>query len=101
MNYELLIAIRHMKSRTRHNIISIITFISIFGIALGVACLIIVLAVMTGFTDELKEKMLSMKRMKKQGMMMKMKKIKKRNPSNVRTLLNRLQIYAYISGTHQ
>ena len=60
MKFEMFVALRHLKARKRKNIISIITFISVFGIMLGVACLIIVLAVMTGFTGELKEKMLSM-----------------------------------------
>lgn len=59
MKYELFLAIRHLKARSRRNIISVITIISIIGITLGVACLIIVLAVMTGFTDELRDKMLS------------------------------------------
>ncbi len=38
--------------------ISIITFISIFGVALGVGALIIVLAVMTGFEEDLRDKIL-------------------------------------------
>src|SRR4030042_2446351 len=59
MKYELYLAIRHLKARSRKNIISIITLISILGITLGVACLIVVLAVMTGFTDELRDKMMS------------------------------------------
>jgi len=41
--------------------VSIITFISIFGIFLGVAALIIVLAVMNGFEEDLRTKILGIK----------------------------------------
>ena len=44
--------------RPRRNAVSVITLISVVGVTLGVAVLIIVLAVMTGFTDLMKTKLL-------------------------------------------
>ena len=45
--------------RPRRNAVSVITVISVIGVTLGVAVLIIVLAVMTGFTDLMKSKLLA------------------------------------------
>lgn len=56
---ELFLASRYLKPK--RNTVSVITCISIIGVALGVAVLIIVLAVMTGFTDLMKEKLLETK----------------------------------------
>lgn len=53
---ELFLAWRYL--RPKRNAISVITCISIVGVSLGVAVLIIVLSVMTGFTDLMKEKIL-------------------------------------------
>jgi lipoprotein-releasing system permease protein len=58
MRYEYFIGFRYLKAQRKQTMISIITFISIFGVALGVAALIIVLAVMTGFEEDLREKIL-------------------------------------------
>ena len=44
--------------KPRRSAVSLITLISLIGVALGVAVLIVVLAVMTGFTDLMKEKLL-------------------------------------------
>jgi len=53
---DLFLAWRYLKPK--RNAISVITCISVIGVILGVAVLIIVLAVMTGFTDEFKKKIL-------------------------------------------
>ncbi len=58
MPFELLIGLRYLKAKRKSTFISIITFISIAGVALGVMALIVVLAVMTGFEEDLKEKIL-------------------------------------------
>src|SRR5512133_2453936 len=58
MPYELFISLRYLKSKRRSAFISIITLISTAGVALGVMALIVVLAVMTGFELDLKEKIL-------------------------------------------
>jgi lipoprotein-releasing system permease protein len=58
MAYEFLISLRYLRARRKQVFVSIITFISIAGIFLGVAALIIVLAVMNGFETDLRTKIL-------------------------------------------
>lgn len=58
MPYELFISLRYLKAKRKSAFISIITLISTAGVALGVMALIIVLAVMTGFEMDLKDKIL-------------------------------------------
>jgi lipoprotein-releasing system permease protein len=58
MSYELLISIRYLKAKRKQVFVSAITLISIAGILLGVAALIIVLAVMNGFEMDLRDKIL-------------------------------------------
>src|SRR6201986_1627743 len=57
--FELLLALRYL--RPRRTFVSIITVISIIGVALGVAVLIIVISVMSGFGHDLREKILGFK----------------------------------------
>ncbi|MEM6847101.1 MAG: lipoprotein-releasing ABC transporter permease subunit [Pseudomonadota bacterium] len=52
------IALRYLRSRRREAFISVISSLSLIGIALGVATLIIVMAVMNGFRAELFNKIL-------------------------------------------
>ena len=61
MPYELFISRRYLRAKRKQVFVSIITFISIFGIFLGVAALIIVLAVMNGFEEDLRTKILGIK----------------------------------------
>ncbi len=58
MSIERTIAFRYMKAKRKENFISLITVISIGGVGLGVAALIVVLAVLAGFESNLKEKFL-------------------------------------------
>jgi lipoprotein-releasing system permease protein len=58
MNYELFISLRYLKAKRKQTFISVISFISIAGITLGVAALIVVLAVMTGFHDGVRKQIL-------------------------------------------
>ena len=58
MSFELFIGLRYLKAKRKSTFISLITLISVAGVALGVMALIIVLAVMTGFEEDLKEKIL-------------------------------------------
>ncbi|WP_283149293.1 lipoprotein-releasing ABC transporter permease subunit [Silvimonas soli] len=58
--YELLIGLRYTRARRRNGFISFISLISILGIALGVAALIIVLSVMNGFQGEVRDRILAM-----------------------------------------
>jgi len=61
MPYEFFISRRYMRAKRKQIFVSIITFISIFGIFLGVAALIIVLAVMNGFEEDLRSKILGIR----------------------------------------
>lgn len=58
MKYEWFIGLRYLKAKRKQTFISIITIISIVGVAVGVMTLIVVLAVMSGFEKTLKEKIL-------------------------------------------
>jgi lipoprotein-releasing system permease protein len=57
---ELFIGLRYLRARRRTRFVSFITFISLAGIALGVAALIVILSVMNGFEAELRTRLLSM-----------------------------------------
>jgi lipoprotein-releasing system permease protein len=56
--YQVFTALRYFKSKKKHSGISINTVISIAGVALGVMTLITVLAVMSGFHEDLQTKIL-------------------------------------------
>ncbi|MCC5866928.1 MAG: lipoprotein-releasing ABC transporter permease subunit [Gammaproteobacteria bacterium] len=58
--FELFIGLRYLRARGRNRFISFISLISMLGIALGVAVLIVVLSVMNGFERELRERILNM-----------------------------------------
>ncbi|OIP88758.1 MAG: ABC transporter permease [Syntrophaceae bacterium CG2_30_49_12] len=58
MSFELFISLRYLKAGRKQVFVSIITFISMVGIFLGVAALIVVLAVMNGFETDLRDKIL-------------------------------------------
>ncbi len=47
--FEWMIALRYLRSRRKESFVSVISGFSLLGIALGVATLIIVMAVMNGF----------------------------------------------------
>ncbi len=56
MPFELLLALRYL--RPKRTFVSVITLISVIGVMLGVAVLIIVISVMSGFDRQLREKLL-------------------------------------------
>src|SRR5450432_885885 len=57
--FELFVAGRYLRARRKEKVISIITFISIAGVAAGVMALIISLAVNNGFTSTLQRNLLA------------------------------------------
>ena len=57
---ELFIGLRYIRARRKSHFVSFIAFISIAGVALGVFALIVVLSVMNGFGNELRDRTLSM-----------------------------------------
>ena len=56
MAFELFLAGRYLKPR--RNAVSLITLTSILGVTLGVTVLMVVMAVMSGFTGEMKKKLI-------------------------------------------
>ena len=58
MSFETFFSLRYLKAKRRQGFISIITGISILGIMIGVMSLIVVLAVMNGFREDLLKKIL-------------------------------------------
>jgi len=58
MKFELFMGLRYLKAKRKQTFISLITWISVGGIALGVMALIVVLSVMTGMQNELRDKIL-------------------------------------------
>ncbi len=58
MRLEIFIAFRYLIAKRKQVFISLITFISVAGVALGVAALIVVMSVMSGFETELKSRIL-------------------------------------------
>jgi lipoprotein-releasing system permease protein len=57
--YEVFIGFRYLRSRSRNRFVSFISLISVLGIALAVAVLIVVLSVMNGFEYEVRNRILS------------------------------------------
>src|SRR5512136_2843298 len=54
--FELLLALRYL--RPKRTFVSVITLISVLGVTLGVAVLIIVISVMSGFDAQMRDKIL-------------------------------------------
>ncbi|MCH7821568.1 MAG: lipoprotein-releasing ABC transporter permease subunit [Proteobacteria bacterium] len=59
-NFELWIGTRYVRSRSGNNFVSLISAISMLGIAIAVLVLIVVLSVVNGFERELKDRLLTM-----------------------------------------
>ncbi len=57
--YEWLIGTRYLRSAHRRGFVSFVALMSVLGLTLGVAVLIVVLSVMNGFERELRSRMLS------------------------------------------
>lgn len=56
MKTELFISWRYLVTRRKEKFISLISIISVLGVAIGVTALIVVIAVMTGFDKDLRDK---------------------------------------------
>ena len=57
--FERMVAFRYLRARRQEGFVSVIAIFSLLGIALGVATLIIVMSVMNGFQDELRNRILA------------------------------------------
>ncbi len=58
MSFELFVARRYLTARRKQAFISVITMISVAGIAIGVAALVIAIALITGFQGDVQDKIL-------------------------------------------
>ena len=58
MSFEYFIGARYLKAKQKQAFISMITVLSVAGVTVGVMALIVVIAVMSGFEDDLKSRIL-------------------------------------------
>ena len=58
MKYELFIGLRYLQARRRETFISLITVISVLGVMIGVMTLNVVMSVMSGFEETLRDRLL-------------------------------------------
>jgi lipoprotein-releasing system permease protein len=58
MSFESFIGLRYLKAKQKQAFISMITVLSVAGVTVGVMALIVVIAVMSGFEDDLKSRIL-------------------------------------------
>ena len=58
--YERMVGFRYLRARRQEGFVSLIAIVSLIGIMLGIATLIIVMAVMNGFREELFERVLGL-----------------------------------------
>ncbi len=59
MRFELFVAARYLRAKRRQAVVGVITIISIAGVAVGVASLIIALAITNGMRRDLQDRLLS------------------------------------------
>jgi lipoprotein-releasing system permease protein len=60
MPFELFIAIRYLKAKRKEGFISLVTFLSVAGVAVGVMALVVVISVMSGAENSFREKILGL-----------------------------------------
>jgi len=60
MRFELTIARRYLLTKRENSFISVISLFSVLGVGLGVAALIVTMAVMSGFSTEFRDKLLGL-----------------------------------------
>ena len=54
------VGLRYVRARTHKFFVSFITWVSLLGVGLGVAALIVILSVMNGFEGELRDQLLQL-----------------------------------------
>ncbi len=58
MTFEWFVSLRYLRAKRKQKFISLITIISVLGVAVGVLALIVVLSVYTGFTEGLRDQII-------------------------------------------
>jgi lipoprotein-releasing system permease protein len=59
VRFEYLIGVRYLRARRRERFVSLIALISLIGVALGTFALTVVLSVMSGFQEDLRDRLLA------------------------------------------
>lgn len=59
MPFELFVAIRYLRSRRKQVMLSVITAIAVGAVSVGVAALVVVMALMTGFREDMQSRILA------------------------------------------
>ncbi len=59
MRFEVLVSMRYLRARRRERFVSLIALISLIGVAIGTFALTMVLAVMSGFEEDLQNRLLA------------------------------------------
>src|SRR6202451_3000176 len=57
---SIFVGLRYVRARTHKFFVSFITWASLVGVCVGVAALIVILSVMNGFEDELRDRLLAL-----------------------------------------
>lgn len=57
---EIFVGLRYLRARRRNQFVSFISLMSLLGVAVGVAALIVVISVMNGFEQEIRARLLSL-----------------------------------------
>lgn len=58
--FEIFLGLRYLRSKRKRSSISVLTWLSVIGVAIGVAALNVVLSVMNGFDEDLKSKIVGL-----------------------------------------
>jgi lipoprotein-releasing system permease protein len=58
--FEIFLGLRYLKSKRKRSAISVLTWLSVIGVAIGVMALNVVLSVMNGFDEDLKSKIVGL-----------------------------------------
>jgi lipoprotein-releasing system permease protein len=58
MSWQFFVSLRYLVSKRKEKFVSLISLISVLGVAVGVGALIIVIAVMSGFDEDLRNKII-------------------------------------------
>lgn len=92
MSYELFIATRYLKSKRKTGFISLITYISILGVMIGVAALIVVLSIMNGFESEVRQRIIGF------GAHIELRKFHSQGVEDYQGLVDRIKHIEHIVG---
>ena len=59
MSFEFFVSLRYLRAKQKQSLISVITYLSVAGVTVGVMALIVVIAVMAGMVNEMKSQVVN------------------------------------------